>query len=150
MKFEKIGGVWEWKFVYQRYATVLCMLLKSRVTQRILWAVHCLCRMCRRVLLVVHWLHIGTRLPFLDRCRTYCSSFVALSVSIMTLHLMVWDWRILRAESMLLVLLIFLFLSPNTFYFSNFRWLVVWGWGLLIYSVLTVSQSCTAGRLIFQ
>ena len=59
------------------------MLFKIKSTQCILWAVHCLCRMSRRVLLVVLWLLIGTRSRLLlRRTSQYHRSFVPLSASL--------------------------------------------------------------------
>ena len=76
-------------------SSVVHVILPLKVTQCILWAVHYLCRMCRRGLLVVFWLLIGTCLRFLaikllstaePLCPTECHSGMIL----VTLCLMVW------------------------------------------------------------
>ena len=65
-----------------------------------------LCRMCRRVLLVVLWLLIGTRsrllvVGFLSIAEPLCSSRRLFGTILVTLCFMVWDWRVSRAEPML-------------------------------------------------
>ena len=67
---------------------------------------HCLCRMCRRVLLVVLWLLIGTRSRLLvveplSIAEALCPSLCLFRTILVTLCLMVWDWRVSRAEPML-------------------------------------------------
>ena len=76
----------------------------------------------RSRLLVVGLLSIAEALcPF--RCL-----FVTILV---TLCLMVWDWRVSRAEPMLSCWHDLLsFLSLTVLSFSSFHGLVVWGWGL--------------------
>ena len=66
----------------------------------------CLCRKCRRVLLVVPWLLIGTRsrllvLGLLSIAEALCPSLCLFGTILVTLCLMVWDWLVSRAESML-------------------------------------------------
>ena len=59
------GGVLECNLAHRRCVAKLCLIYKIKSTQCILWAVHCPCHMCWRVLLLVHWLLIGTRLHLL-------------------------------------------------------------------------------------
>ena len=81
------------------------LYLKSSANKYILWAVHCLCRMCRRVLLVVIWLLIGTPLRLLaaelfSTGGPLCPSQYYYETILMTLYSTVFDWRVLRAEPM--------------------------------------------------
>ena len=126
-------GVLECNLAHRRSVAVLCRLFKIRVTQCILRAVHCLCRMCRRVLLVVLWLLIGTRLRFLavlllTTVESSCPSQCLFGTIFMTPDFMVWDWLVLRAEPMLSCWpnLLFLFVSYNFLVFF-IHGLVVWG-----------------------
>ena len=62
--------------------------------------------MCRRVLLVVLWLLIGTRsriliVGLLSVAEPLCPSRCLFGTILVTLCLMVWDWRASRAELML-------------------------------------------------
>ena len=62
--------------------------------------------MCRRVLLVVLWLLIGTRsrllvVGLLSIAEALCPSVCLFVTILVTLCLMVWDWRVSRAERML-------------------------------------------------
>ena len=62
--------------------------------------------MCRRVLLVVLWLLIGTRSPLpvvglLIIAEPLCPSRCFFGTILVTLCLMVWDFRVSRAELML-------------------------------------------------
>ena len=58
--------------------------------------------------------------------------------------LMVWDWWVLRSEPMLYCWpnLLFIFVY-YCFLFYSLHGLLLWGWSLLIDSVLTLSQPCT-------
>ena len=111
----------------------------------ILWAVHCLCRMCRRVLLVVLWMLIGTRLhllavELLSTVEPLCSSQCLFGTILVTLYLMVSDWRVLRAEPMLSCWpnLLF-FLSPTIFSVFSIHGLVMWACGLWIDRMFSLS-----------
>ena len=55
------GGVLRWILAHRRSVTELCMLLKIKSNPMYPLVVHCLWRMCLRVLLAVLWLLIGTR-----------------------------------------------------------------------------------------
>ena len=125
-----------------------------RVTQCILWVVHCLCHMCQRMLLVVLWLLIGTRLllltvELLSAIEPLCSSQCLFGMILVALYLMVWDWwgfeqsRYFPFGRICSFSLFFTILS-----FSSFHWLVVWGWSLRIDRVLTLSQPCTADSIL--
>ena len=86
--------------------------------------------MCRRVLLVVLWLLIGTRsrllvVGLLSITEALCPSLCLFGTILVTLCLMVWDWRVSRKRRSALSLL-----SPAVLSFSSFHGLVVWGWGL--------------------
>ena len=107
---------------------------------------HCLCRICRPVILVVVWLLIGTRGGLVahrhsfapPHCRTsqYCRTFVPLSVSLWNdLSDPVFDGVGLagfksRANAFLLARSAFSFLSRNVLSLSSLHGLVAWGWGL--------------------
>ena len=85
-------------------------------------ALHCLCRMCRRELLVVTWLFIGTRScllvgGLLSIAEALCPPRCLFGTILVTSCLMVWDWRVSRAEPMLSCWhnLLFLF-CPLLFY----------------------------------
>ena len=98
------GGVLECNLAHRRPVAELCMLL--RVTQCIIWALHCVCLMCWRVLLVVHWLLTGTRscllvVGFLSITEPFCPSRCLFGMILVILCSMVWDWRASRAEPML-------------------------------------------------
>ena len=61
--------------------------------------VHCLCRMCRRVLLVVLWLLISTRMrllpvELLSTVESWRASQSLFETIFLTMYLIVWDWRI--------------------------------------------------------
>ena len=67
---------------------------------------HCLCHMCRRVLLVVLWLLIGTLsrllvVGLLSIAEALCPSLCLFETILVALCLMVWDWLVSRAEPML-------------------------------------------------
>ena len=93
--------------------------------------------MCRLVLLVVLWLLIG----LLSISEALCPSLCLFGTILVTLCLMVWDWRVSRAEPMLSCWhdLLILFLSPAVLSFSSFHGLVVWGWGLWTDRVFSLS-----------
>ena len=62
--------------------------------------------MCRCVLLVVLWLLIGTRsrllvVGLLSIAEALCPSLCLFGTILVTLCLMMWDWRVSRAEPML-------------------------------------------------
>ena len=101
-------------------------------------------RICRRVLLVVLWLLIGTRLPLRWRTSQYRRTFVPHLVSLWN-HLgdPVFDGegrRVLRLEPMLPVgLICSFFLTPTILSFSFFHALVVWGWGFRINRAFSLS-----------
>ena len=103
--------------------------------------------MCRRVLLVVLWLRIGTRLRLLavellsiagPLCPSQC-----LFETILVIQCLEWHWWVFRAEPMLLCWpdLLYLVLSPTIFSFSSFHGLVLWGWGIRIDRVCSLSPS---------
>ena len=100
---------------------------------------------------VVLWLLIGTRSRLLvvglvSITEALCSSLCLFGTILVTLCLMVWDWRVSRAEPMLSCwhdLLILL--SPIVLSFSFFHGLVVWGWGLWTDRVFSLSP-CLAQR----
>ena len=99
------GGVLECNLAHRRSVAELCMLFKIR-SNPMHQAVHCLCRMCRCVLLVVLWLLIGTRsrllvVGLLSIAEAMCPSLCLFGMILVTLCLMVWDWRVSRAEPML-------------------------------------------------
>ena len=113
---------------------------------------HCLCHM-RRVLLVVLSLSIGIRLHLLNvellsTVEPSCPSKCLYGMILVTLYLMVWDWRVLRAEPMLSSWKICFFFLSIIFSFSSFHGLVVWGWAHRIDSVLTLSRPCTADSIL--
>ena len=92
--------------------------------------------MCRRVILVVFWLLIGTRsrlliVGLLSIAEALCPSRCLFGTILVTLCLMVWDRRVSRAESTLSCWhdLFFSLVSP-TILSSSFHGLVVYGWGL--------------------
>ena len=105
---------------------------------------HCLCRMCRRVLLVLPWLLIGTRsrllvVGLLCIAEPLCSSRCHFVTIFVTLCLMVWDWRVSRAEPMLscwhdllflFCLLLFYIFLPSTGCLCG-----VWVSGLIVSSL---------------
>ena len=67
---------------------------------------HCLCRMCRSVLLLVLWLLIGTRsrllvVGLLSIAEPLCPSRCLFGTILVTLCLMLRDWRVSTAEPML-------------------------------------------------
>ena len=67
---------------------------------------HCLCRRCQDVLLVVLWFLMAARLRLhvvglLSIAEGLCPSLCLFGTVLVTLGLMVWDWRVSRAESML-------------------------------------------------
>ena len=80
-------------------SSICCSKIKS--IQCILWAVHCLCSMCQRMLLVVLWLVIGTRLRLLavgllSTAEPLYRSRRLFRTILVILCLMVCDWRVLR------------------------------------------------------
>ena len=80
--------------------------------------------MCRRLLLVVLWLLISTHLrllavELLSTVEPLCPSQCLFETILAALYLMMWDWRILRAEPMLSCWpnLLFIFVSNYFFFF---------------------------------
>ena len=78
--------------------------------------------------------NIGTRLrllavELLSTIEPLCPSQYLFGTILVTQYLMVWDWRLLRAEPMLSCWpnLLFLFVSYNFFFFF-FHGFVVYGW----------------------
>ena len=128
------GGVLECNLAHRRSVAELCMLfkIKSNPMHPLIGALP-LSYVPARVTLGASVAHRHSFAP--PRCKPsqYRRSFVDLSVSLwndlVTLCLMVWDWRVSRAESMLSCwhYLLFLFLSPTVLSFSSFHGLVVWG-----------------------
>ena len=131
-------------------STICCNIVhvhfRYRVTQQcILWASHCLCLVCRRVFFVVLWLLIFacSRLRAVELLRTakpLCSSQCLFETIIVCL--MLWDWRLLRAEPLLSFWpnLLFLFVS-NYFLIFFLSWVGCVGLGLLIDRVFSLSLS---------
>ena len=128
------GGVFDCNLAHRRSVAELCMLFKLRVTQCILWAVHCLCRMCRCLLLVVLWLLIITHscllvVGLLSITEPLCPSRCLFGMILVTLCLMVWNWQVSRAEPMLscwhdllflwCLLLFYLLLLPSMGWFCG-------------------------------
>ena len=110
--------------------------------------------MCRRVLLVVLWLLIGTDsrllvVGLLSIAEALCQSLCLFGTILVTLCLMVWDWRVSRAESMLscwhdlflFCLLLFYLFLPSMVWLCGV-------WCLWTDSVLTLSRPCTADSKI--
>ena len=104
--------------------------------------------MCRRVLLAVLWLLIGTRSRLivvgllLSVAEPLCPSRFFFRTILVTLCLIVWDWRVSRAEPMLSCWLDLLFLWSLTISStssSSFHGLVVWGQGLRTDRVFSLS-----------
>ena len=97
-------GVLDCKRAHWWSVAVVCMLFKIRVTEYTLWPVHSLCRICavsRGAFL------IGTRLCFLavellSTSEPLRQSQCLFGMILVTLCLMVWNWRVWRsAEPML-------------------------------------------------
>ena len=105
---------------------------------------YCLCRMYWRVLLGVLWLLIGTRSHLLivglfSIAEALCPSRCLFGTILVTLCLMVWDWRVLRAEPMLscwhdlhslFCLLLFYLFLPSMGWFCG-----VGVFGLIVFSL---------------
>ena len=92
------GGVLDCNLAHRRSVAELCMLFKIKSNP-----MHCLCPMCRRLLLVVLWLLIDTRsrLPvvgLVSIAEPLCPSRCLFGTILVTQCLMVWDWRVSRAE----------------------------------------------------
>ena len=131
------GGVLECNLAHRRSVAELCMLfmIKSNPVHPLTSAL--LSRMCRRVLLVVLWLLIGTRsrllvVGLLSVAEALYPSLCLFGTILVTLRLMVWDWRVSRAEPMLSCWhdLPFLFVS-YCFIFSFLPWVGCVGLGYL-------------------
>ena len=76
----------------------------------------------------------------LSIAEALCPSLCLFGTILVTLCLMVWDWRVSRAEPMLSCWHDLLsFLSPTVLSFSSFHGLVVWGWGLWTHRVSSLS-----------
>ena len=79
--------------------------------------------------------HIGTRLrllsvELLSTVETLCPSQCLFGMILVTVYLMVWDWRVLRAESMLSCWLNLLLLFVSyCFLFFFLPWVGCVGWG---------------------
>ena len=120
------GGVLDCNLVHRPSVAELCMLFKIKSNPMHPLSGALTLPMCRRVLLVVLWLLIGTRsrllvLGLLSIAEASCPSRCLFGTILVTLCLMVWDWRVSRAEPMLscwhdrlflfCLLLFYLFLS---------------------------------------
>ena len=109
---------------------------------------HCLCRMCRRVLLVLLWLLTGTRsrllvVGHLSIAEPLCPSPCLFGTILVTLCLMVWDWWASRAEPMLSCWhdLLFLFCLLLFYLFlPSIRWLC----GVGVFGLIECSHSFPA------
>ena len=148
------GGVFECNITHRRSVAVLCMLYKIRrnpvhplngalpgpyvpvrVT-RALWS-H-ICILMHR-LAAEPWSTAGLLFP--SRCAS--------GTILLTLHSMVWDWRLARAGPLLLYWSKLLYPYYSLLLFSlsllSVYRLVLWGWGLRTDRVyFTLSQPCTA------
>ena len=100
------GGVLDCKLAPRRSVAELCMLfnIKSNPMHPLSGALPL--PYVRRVLLMVLWLLIGTRsrllvVGFLSIAEALCPSLCLFETILVTLCLMVWDWRVSRAEPML-------------------------------------------------
>ena len=127
---------------HRRSVAVLCMLFKIKGTQCILWAMHCLCRMCQRVLLVVLWLLIGTPsrllvVGLLSIAEPLCQSRCLFGTILVTLSLMVWAGFKSRANAFLLAW------SALSFCFLLFYLLPSMGWlcGVVVFEFIECSHS---------
>ena len=100
------GGVLEWNLAHRRSVTEMCMLfkIKSNPMHPLSGALPLSYVPAR--LLVVLWLLIGTRsrllvVGLLSIAEALCHSLCLIGTILVTLCLMVWDWRVSRAKSML-------------------------------------------------
>ena len=139
------GGVLDCNLAHRRSVAELYMLFKIKSNPMHPLSGALPCHMCRCVLLVVLWLLIGTRshllvVGLLSIAEPLCPSRGLFGTILVTPCLMLWDWRVSRAEPMLscwhdlLFLFCLLLLSS-----SSFHGLVVWGWGLWTDRVFSLS-----------
>ena len=101
-------GVFECIIAHRRSVAILCMLIRSGVTQCILLMVLYLDRMYQCGLHEVLWSHIGSlmRLVAAEPRSTASPLFHSQCPSrtiLLTLYSMVWDWRVSRAGLMFLL-----------------------------------------------
>ena len=142
------GGVLEYNLAHRRYLAALCMLFKIESHR-----MHLLSNALPSQYLPTHVTRgplVAQRHPFAPPlCRTsqYRRTFVPSqylygTIFFVTLCLMVWDWRVLRAEIMHSCCHNFiLFLSPTIFAFSSFM-----GWlcGVGVFGLIECSHSFPA------
>ena len=100
------GGVLDCNLTHRRSVAELCMLFKIKSNPMHLLTGALICRMCRRVFLVVLLLLIGTRsrlfvVGLLSIAEPLCHNRCLFGTILVTLCLMAWDWRVSRAEPML-------------------------------------------------
>ena len=153
MLFFFAGGILECNLAHSRSAAVLCMLFKMKSNP-----MHpqsgalILPYLSARVLVL--WLLIGTRLRLLaveplSTMEPLCPSQYQSGTILVILYLMVWDWRVLRAEPMLSCWpnLLFLFCLLLV---SLFLPAVGWLCGVVVTdcSVRTLSQPCAADSVL--
>ena len=99
-------GILDCNLAHRRFVAEWCMLFKIKSNPMHLLRGVLPLPYVRRVLLVVLWLLIGTRSRFLvvgllSIAEPLCPSRCLFGTILVTLCLMVWDWRVSRAESML-------------------------------------------------
>ena len=133
------GGVLECNIALRRSVAELCMLFKIKSNP-----MHPLSGALPLPLLVVLWLLIGTRsrllvVGVLSIAEALCPYLCLFRTILVTLCLMVWDWRVLRAEPMLScwhdLLSLFCLLLFYLFLPSMGWWCGVWVFGLIVFSL---------------
>ena len=139
-------GVLECNLAHRRYVAVLCILFKIKGN-----TMHHLSGALSFAGCAGSWYSwcfgcSGTRLSFfavglLTAAEPLCHSQCLLITILVTLCLMVWDWRVERAEKMLSCWpkLLFLFVSYYLIIFILPYGLVVLGWGHRIHRIFSLS-----------
>ena len=142
------GGVYNCNLGHWRSVAVLCMLskIKSNPMHPLSSSLPLPCgpaSVSRRAL-------VAHRHSFAPPCcripqyrRIFVPSHCFCGTILMILCLMVWNWRVLRAElqCLLVGLICSFFFSPKMFSFSSFQWLVVYGWGLRTDRLFSLSHN---------
>ena len=100
------GGVLDCNLAHRRYVAELCMLFKNKSNRMHPLSGALPFPYMRHVLLLVLWLLIGTSsrllvVGLLSIAQPLCPSRCLFGTILVTLCLMVWDWRVSRAEPML-------------------------------------------------
>ena len=140
------GCVLECNLVYRRSVAELCMLFKIKSNPMpplsgTLPVLYVPARVTRGALVALGTRSCSHVVGLLSIAEPLCPSWCLFGMILVTLCLMVWDWRFQEQSQCFPVCMISSFLSSTVLSFSSFHGLVVWGW---VFGLIECSHSLPA------